>query len=76
MIQIQHDLEDEKFLENLTSFNVLDPKSYTVIEFYHKVEKKKENNKTHTWAGEFFFHFVIYTRKFISQMTLEQQVKL
>lgn len=48
MIQIQHDLEDEKLMENLASFNVLDLKSYTVIDlkFYHKVEKKWKQQDT------------------------------
>lgn len=40
MIQIQHNLEDEKLMKTLASFNVL---TYTVIDlnFYLKVEKKK-----------------------------------
>lgn len=82
-------------MENLTSFNVLDLISYTVIDlkFYPKVEKKNGHNKTHTCAIKvkrrnltsffrvekilqvnFFFSFCHITRKFISQMTLEQQV--
>lgn len=49
MIQIQHNLEDEKLMKTLASFNVL---TYTVIDlnFYLKVEKKNGNSKTHTWA--------------------------
>lgn len=52
VIQIQHDLEDERFMENLASFNILDPKSLHLLltlTFTLKL-KKNGNNKTQTWA--------------------------